>query len=303
MIKSPVEAFSAYLKMTNRLPSLSTQSHVPIYLSQITELMDDIDVFFFDGYGVLNVGLSAIPRAAENVRKLQEAKKSVFVVTNAATQDMPALMKKYQKMGFDFEPWQIINSRGVMLDQFLIQSNLSEQTLGVIIPPEFCPVTQYHEIYPDDPNFWQADQFLFLSTQCWDASLQQKFVEALDSRPRPVWVGNVDLIAPLESGVSREPGSYTLMLSDYLFKWVHCFGKPFPPIFEKAMNRAREYSGVTDPQRMVMVGDTLHTDILGGSIMGMKTVLVTGSGFLRGLNVEEHIEASNIKPSYILDLI
>ncbi|CAG9001479.1 MAG: hypothetical protein CENE_03499 [Candidatus Celerinatantimonas neptuna] len=303
MIKNPVEAFSAYLKMTDRLPKLSAQSLVPVYLSEITDLIDDIDVFFFDGYGVLNVGLSAIPRAVENVHKLQEANKGVFVVTNAATQDMPALMNKYKRMGFNFKPWQVINSREVMLEQFLIQPDLSTQILGVISPPDFRPVTTYQEVYPEDPKFWQADQFLFLSTLCWNESLQQQFVKALDSHPRPVWVGNVDLIAPLEHGVSREPGSYTLMLDERLFEKVNCFGKPFQPIFEKAMRRAKEHTGITDLNRMVMVGDTLHTDILGGAIMGMKTVLVTGSGFLRGLNVEEHIDAADIKPSYILDSI
>jgi hypothetical protein len=40
------------------------------------------------------------------------------------------------------------------------------------------------------------------------------------------------------------------------------FGKPFPAIFNMARERIRP--GVPD-ERVLMVGDTLHTDILGGT--------------------------------------
>jgi ribonucleotide monophosphatase NagD (HAD superfamily) len=49
-----------------------------------------------------------------------------------------------------------------------------------------------------------------------------------------------------------------------------------------------------------MVGDTLHTDILGGAQAGWKTVLVTDHGLLRGENVEQAIARSGIVPDYIV---
>ena len=61
-----------------------------------------------------------------------------------------------------------------------------------------------------------------------------------------------------------------------------------------------ETLGDVDPQRIAMVGDTLHTDILGGAVAGWKTVLVTGLGLMRDLDVERGIEVSGIRPDYIV---
>jgi predicted HAD superfamily phosphohydrolase YqeG len=49
-----------------------------------------------------------------------------------------------------------------------------------------------------------------------------------------------------------------------------------------------------------MIGDTLHTDILGGNAQGFTTVLVTQHGFLRGLDVAKHITLSQISPDFQL---
>ena len=46
-------------------------------------------------------------------------------------------------------------------------------------------------------------------------------------------------------------------------------GKPAPVFFEAAMRRFG-----TTPERAVMIGDTLDSDIAGGAAVGMRTVLV-----------------------------
>jgi glycerol 3-phosphatase-2 len=48
------------------------------------------------------------------------------------------------------------------------------------------------------------------------------------------------------------------------------------------------------------VGDSLHTDILGGQAAGVKTALIAGYGFFAGNDVEAPIALSGIKPDYIL---
>ncbi|MFM2483902.1 HAD-IIA family hydrolase [Celerinatantimonas yamalensis] len=304
MIDNPKEAFDAYLMMPERMPSYPHQSHECRHIEQICELVESIDLFLFDGYGVLNVGTSAIPGAVEQISRLQHLNKAIYVLTNAATQDMPALQNKYEQLGFNFKLSQIVNSREVMLRDFYAQVTPADLTIGVMVPEPFRPVTSsFHEVYPNDPKFWQADLFLFLSGQGWNESLQTRWIEELERRPRPIWLGNADLIAPLEQGVSHEPGSYTLTLPSSLFSWVHCYGKPYAPIFEYALAKAFDEHGPIARNRILMVGDTLHTDILGGASMGIKTALVTGSGFLRGLDADAYIKAAGIVPDYQLKAI
>ncbi|WP_432459930.1 HAD-IIA family hydrolase [Agarivorans sp. QJM3NY_25] len=299
MFFSPTEAFSAYLNMAQRLPAI-----VPVpssqTIQQITDLVDDIDVFLFDAYGVLNVGGTAIAGAAAQIAKLRAAGKLVYVVTNAATQSKPQLLQKFIRLGFDFSDQEIINSREVLL-QHMPQP--ADSPLGIITLSEFRLDLARPCYYPEDEAFWQADEFLFLSGQAWNAQRQARFIEALNDRPRPVWVGNSDLIAPLENGVSQEPGSYTLTLPAHLFEQVRCFGKPFAPIFDTVLAKIKPRLANINRQRIAMIGDTLHTDILGGNAMGFKSVLVTQHGFLRDLDVDAHIQRSNIRPHFQLKSI
>jgi hypothetical protein len=81
------------------------------------------------------------------------------------------------------------------------------------------------------------------------------------------------------NGLSREPGHYAHRLADATGVEPPFFGKPFPAIFDMARSRIR--AGVPD-NRVLMVGDTLHTDILGGQAAGFRTALFPGYGFFAG---------------------
>lgn len=50
-----------------------------------------------------------------------------------------------------------------------------------------------------------------------------------------------------------------------------------------------------------MVGDSLHTDILGGQAAGIKTALIAGYGFCAGQDINNLTNASGILPDYILE--
>jgi ribonucleotide monophosphatase NagD (HAD superfamily) len=49
-----------------------------------------------------------------------------------------------------------------------------------------------------------------------------------------------------------------------------------------------------------MVGDTLHTDVLGGAAAGCRTVLVTDHGLFAGRDTVPFIAASGIVPDFIV---
>jgi glycerol 3-phosphatase-2 len=104
-------------------------------------------------------------------------------------------------------------------------------------------------------------------------------------------------VAPRENGFSTEPGSYAHKLGDATGIEPLFFGKPFQNIFDLAFYRLGRF----DPDRTVMVGDSLHTDILGGQAAGIKTALISGYGFLAGHDVDPYIQSSGIQPDYILD--
>ena len=145
-----------------------------------------------------------------------------------------------------------------------------------------------------DRTLWdRADGFLFLSSARWTWTLQHRLVAALTRTPRPVVIANPDLVAPRETGLTIEPGYWGHDLADRTGWLPHFFGKPYEAAFRMAV--ARLGSG-----RHAMVGDTLHTDILGGRAAGLGTVLVTDHGLFAGRDVAQPIRMCAITPDAII---
>lgn len=68
-------------------------------------------------------------------------------------------------------------------------------------------------------------------------------------------------------------------------------GKPQAAIFEAAMKRFQ-----TTPERTLMVGDRLNTDILGANRLGIQTVAV-----LTGVTSRDELSSSEIQPDWVLE--
>ena len=82
---------------------------------------------------------------------------------------------------------------------------------------------------------------------------------------------------------------------DALGAELHWFGKPFGDAFAEGIAR----TGLA-PDRLAMVGDTLHTDVLGGAAAGCRTVLVTDHGLFAGRDARGYIRASGLVPDFIV---
>ena len=128
-----------------------------------------------------------------------------------------------------------------------------------------------------------------------DAALQTRLTETLRRKPRPLVVANPDIVAPREGGLTLEPGLYAHDLADAIGLHSAWFGKPFPDAFAEARRRLPGLPA----DRIAMVGDTLHTDVLGGAAAGMGTVLITAHGLFAGRDVAPYIARSGIAPAFV----
>jgi ribonucleotide monophosphatase NagD (HAD superfamily) len=83
-------------------------------------------------------------------------------------------------------------------------------------------------------------------------------------------------------------------------RFIH-FGKPDTQMFNFAFEDINRYSEY-NKEDILMVGDTLHTDILGGNKFGIKTALVL-SGNTSASEMEMNIRSTGIIPDYICESI
>lgn len=291
------QAFSIYEGVRHRLPPV-VRTGAGVRLPDLDAIADDVDVFLLDAFGVLNIGETAIAGVPERVAGLQAAGKRVLVVSNAAGYPHSTLMEKYTRLGYHFDTDDVITSRHATLAGL---AAAPRYRWGLMATPEFehRDLDPFDTVYlAEDPAVYAAvDAFLLLGSAKWTPERQALLVASLRDNPRPVYVGNPDIVAPRDVGFSVEPGSFAHALADATGIQPAFFGKPFGNIFDIAFARL----GTFDPARTVMVGDSLHTDILGGQAAGLKTALIAGYGFFAGQDVVAPIAASGIRPDYILD--
>ncbi len=313
---NPMSAFARYERVRNRLPTAAFPGNSQVR-ANLGELIEAFDAFVFDSFGVLNIGETPIGGARERIARLRSAGKQVLVLTNAATGPLSGLPAKYRSLGFDFEASEIVSSREILANALRTRTDQLNSGVhdgvhsgihcgihwGVVAPAaariEELPGTV--TLLPDsNADFDSPDGFVLLSSQAVDEQTHSRLADSLADRNRPLLVGNPDLVAPREDGFSLEPGFYAHDLADRLAIAPAFFGKPFANAFEETLSRLEP--GI-DPQRVAMIGDTLHTDILGGAAAGFRTVLVTAHGVMKEMDVAACIERSGIVPDFIMPAI
>ncbi|WP_135502572.1 HAD-IIA family hydrolase [Roseovarius aestuariivivens] len=292
------EALAAYEAARHRLPDPVTATSAPRRVDTLAGLARDFDAFFLDAFGVLNVGETAIPGVPDRIAALQEMGKRVLVVSNAAGFPQDRLLEKYARLGYDFADDDVVTSRKALAAAVGAGTG---RRWGLMVS-DGMPAAEFdaldHVRLRDDAAAYETpDIFLMIGSATWTETRQTLLEEALIARPRPVFVGNPDIVAPREKGFSLEPGHFAHRLADRTGITPEFFGKPFANIYDIAFARL---SADIPKSRILMVGDSLHTDILGAQTAGVASALVTDYGFLAGQDPAEAMAQTGITPDFIL---
>ncbi|MEZ5752044.1 MAG: TIGR01459 family HAD-type hydrolase [Paracoccaceae bacterium] len=280
-------AFARYRALDHLMPPKPGFPPFSAPIGTLEDVFHRYDGFILDAYGVLNKGEDVIPSALERIARMRAAGKRLVILSNAATYTVEAAVQRFARWGFDFTMDEVLTSRQIAAEEMARR------------PIRWAAIAPAGARFDDLPGevvaldaaaLDSAEGFVFLSSQEWDAAQQAQLAEALRARPRPVLVANPDVVAPRETGFSWEPGHFAADLPGEKI-WV---GKPHRRAFELALARLD-----LPAKRVAMVGDTLHTDILGGKAAGCFTVMIAGHGFFAGVDPQPYIAASGIIPDFI----
>ncbi|MDV7143729.1 HAD hydrolase-like protein [Tropicimonas sp. TH_r6] len=292
-------ALAAYEAVRHRLPPTVPPNAAPQHADSLAEIADRFDVFLLDAFGVLNIGDTAIPGVTDRIDDLTRAGKRVIVVSNAAGFPHATLIEKYARLGYRFAPEDVITSRATLMAAI---RNEPVRRWGLMATRSagLGELADLETAYLEEAAapYAAADGFLLIGSAAWTEERQALLVAAVKDRPRPVWVGNPDIVAPRETGFSIEPGHFAHRLADETGVAPVFFGKPFANIFELALRRL---GGGIPHERIVMVGDSLHTDILGAQTAGIASALIADYGFFAGQDAPGAIARTGIRPDFVLE--
>ncbi|MDM7456807.1 MAG: HAD hydrolase-like protein [Tepidimonas sp.] len=281
-------------------PVSGRQARTPRAVSDLGAILGEAEAILTDAFGVLNVGESALPGAPEALQAVRQRGCALRVVSNAASQPKAALVARYRAMGFDLTAAEFITSRDVTLQAL---AEAPAHWRWVIIAPGQADLSDLpiaHGRRWDGALHDGDDAVLFLAAWGWQASDQEALEAGLRASPRPVWVANPDLISPWGDAWRPEPGGWCTGLQERTGATVLRFGKPLGSIFELAL---ASLPGAVERARVWMLGDTLHTDILGAQAVGLRTAWITGAGASTGLDVARAVACTGIVPDVVMPFI
>ncbi|MGR3623054.1 HAD-IIA family hydrolase [Pseudophaeobacter sp.] len=265
----------------------------------LSDTAGEFDAYILDAFGVLNRGETAIEGAVERMAALRALGKRLVVLTNAASYTRQEILAKYHRLGFDFDESEVVSSRDVAFAALPKLADGKPWAAAAAAGDDFSDApaeVQIEHLFENAELLQYAGGFLLLSTARWGRADTAALRSALLAKPRTLIVANPDLVAPREDGLSQEPGLIAHEVIEHSGLQAEFYGKPFANAFDTALARL---SGIPR-HRIAMVGDTLHTDVLGGAAAGIGTILITNHGLFRGHDVTPFINHCGIRPDWIL---
>jgi glycerol 3-phosphatase-2 len=302
------DVIDLYQALWPQRPALPAQ---PQQVERLVDMLDHVDGLILDGYGVINVGNGPVEGIEAFFETAEARAKPVVVLTNGASFPAAQTWQKYRDWGLPLNRYQVVSSRDVLEAHLAGMASIDTQTvfgcLGETITPLSGAGTSL--AYGRDDDFWdRSDAFLFLGALDWGMADQAALEAAMMARPRPIHVANPDVSAPQSNNrFSAEPGYWAARLVHALGQQgqrcaIHWHGKPNPLAFHMACERLNEIAGKpVEPARIAMVGDSLHTDVLGGITAGLQTVLITDYGLFRGVEITPFLTRCGIRPHWIVN--
>lgn len=261
-----------------------------------------------DSYGVIKNHHGVILGAAGTIEKLRSDGKLIRILTNDASKSAAKQVEQFRRLGLkDIVEEEIITS-GMMAKHYL----QSKRTKGLIAYLGTTAAAQdildaglspIHISEVNDGNIESIGALVYLDDEGFDWNKDiNRSLNLLRRRNIPAVVANSDQIYPVSrSEVSIATGGIAKLVEATLGREFIHFGKPDSQMFMHAFVQlnAEKKIGKSD---ILMVGDTLHTDILGGNKFGIRTALVL-SGNTRADKVQMRVKSTGIIPDYICDSI
>lgn len=275
-------------------------------IEDFREIIDNYEVVFFDAFGVIKNYGGLVPGIGRTFDYLEESGKEYYIVTNDASRSPVQLAESYHKKGLHAITADRIISSGMLTKEFLdlkvdegIVAYLGTDDSAHYIESEGLHTLPVSQITAE--NFDKVNALVFLDDEGFDwCNDLNKTVNLLRRRTIPAIVANTDFAYPVNvNEIAVAIGGIAAMVETIVGKKFIRFGKPDSQMFMFAYDLIREYRPISKKE-IVMVGDTLQTDILGGNKFGLDTVLVL-SGNTLAADAQTRMTSTGIVPTYICD--
>ena len=279
------------------------------FVERLTDCLDEVDGLILDSYGVIGLGAAPIKGIQDFFKEVKMRALPLVVLTNGASKPAENRLPTYHSWDLPLAVEDIISSRDACY--YTLRKRLAHN------PDErICylgqQVKEFEDIagvkYPE-AGWQEASLFVFMGAIDWNEK-DQLALEAVLGTPdafgkqREIIVANPDVSAPQIEGFSYEPGYWAMRAHHHTNCKITMTGKPFGDAYDLAFAALEAKAGKRlSPERVAMVGDSLHTDILGANQAGLISILLRGYGLMSSFDIHHITKESQIYPAIIAEVI
>jgi len=246
------------------------------------------DAYIFDLDGTVYLGDALLPNAHRAITTIRAAGKRTVFLSNNPTHTRYAYSAKLTRLGLPTPPEDIINSSVVMVD--FLRHTLPNAKLFVCgEQPLIDDLRDGGFSFADDPI--EIDAVIASFDRTFVYSKLQIAFDAIRAGAR-FFATNADRYCPVPGG--GQPDAASIIAAIEACTNTTCeamVGKPSIHMTNAILNLLN-----LPPERCIMTGDRLETDVQMGLTAGMAAALT-----LTGVTTLQDAQASAVKPHFILN--
>ncbi len=241
----------------------------------INDLLDDYDVFLFDLWGVVIEDGATYPGVVEQINKIIEQKK-VYFISNAPRPNYRVMDTLISFGVKNLHQDMIITSGDIArlhIEEAKIRLGRGEDNkISIYHLGADRNEDALHDVdHRATENLEDCDIFLLSLYRDDHEDIHQfnELLKAVSKSDVMTICSNPDTTIPKSGAIRYCAGYFANIVEQYGGNVIYT-GKPGPEIYKKVFALEPD----TPKHRILMIGDTFETDILGGQISGINSALV-----------------------------
>ena len=259
-------------------------SHSPPRLRGLSDIAADYDAVICDVWGVLHNGREAFLPAAEAMRRFRKERGPV-VLLSYAPRLADGVEGLFDRVGLPRDFYDGIVTSGLAARDDLVRRTQDHLTLPLFYlgPPRDNPLFEGLDIRLARAE----DAEVVLCTGFYDDDTETPddyriMLEGFKARSLPFLCANPDIVVQRGDKLIYCAGAIARLYESIGGEVVY-YGKPYPAVFQKALEKLRGIASIASP---LVIGDGLETDITGANRMGLDALFIAGG--IHASDLTEH---------------
>jgi len=250
------------------------------FVTHLAELVTGVDVVLCDVWGVIHNGIESFPSAVAALRRFRREGGTVILITNAPRL-ADSVRQQVRDLGVSDDCYDAIVSSGDLTHHYVAAHK--GRPLFWLGPNRDASI--YRDLDAPFVPLEQADYMIctgLLDDDTETAEDYRAMMEKARARGLTMVCANPDIVVQRGDQLIHCAGAIAELYAGLGGEVIY-YGKPYAPIYQRALELAGECRGQPIARdRVLAIGDSLSTDVAGAHGYGIDCVFIT-----RGIHAGE----------------